>query len=146
MIGACRQIELTHRRPHQALTFRLELAKLSYLADAHIGVAEDVGVGRLGVGKSVVLNISGGLHALADGLAGFAKFIPAEFFVIDSGHFDVDVDAVEQWTGDSFLVFGNDSGGTCAGLDGVSCVPTWAGVYTIEVYNRKIKITPFQKR
>ncbi len=41
MISTSRQIELTHRCPHQALTFILQLAKLPYLPDAHIGVAED---------------------------------------------------------------------------------------------------------
>ena len=44
MIGSCRQIQLCHRRPHQALTLRqaqcgallLQPAKLSYLPDVHI--------------------------------------------------------------------------------------------------------------
>lgn len=36
MIGSRRQIKLTHRRPHQALTFRLERVKLLYLPDAYI--------------------------------------------------------------------------------------------------------------
>ncbi len=45
-------------------------------------------------GEELILYISGGLHALADGLAGFTEFISAEFFVIDSGDFDVDVDTV----------------------------------------------------
>ena len=39
-----RQIELTHRHPRQTLTLILQLAKLPYLSDAHIGVADDVGV------------------------------------------------------------------------------------------------------
>ncbi len=91
MIGSRRQIELTHCRPHQALTFGLELAKLPHLADAHIGIANDIS----GVGEALILYVSGGLHSLADGLAGFAEFISAEFFVIDSGDFDVDVDAVK---------------------------------------------------
>jgi hypothetical protein len=106
----------------------LELAKLPYLADAHICVTDDVG----GIGEALILNISGGLHALADRLAGFAEFISAEFFVIDSGDFDVDIDAVKQWTGDSLLVFGDD--GWCAGTGflRISMIATWAGVYTIE--------------
>jgi hypothetical protein len=53
------------------------------------------------------------LYALTDCLAGFAKFISAEFFVIDSGDFDVDIDTIKQWTGDTFLIFGDD--GRCAG-------------------------------
>jgi hypothetical protein len=42
MISACRQIELSHRRPHQALTFILQLAKLPYLPDAHISIRNNV--------------------------------------------------------------------------------------------------------
>jgi hypothetical protein len=48
VIGTRRQIKLRHRRPHQTLTLRLrstqrdafilQLAKLPYLPDAHIGV------------------------------------------------------------------------------------------------------------
>lgn len=58
----------------------------------------------------MVLNISGGLHALADGLAGFVELSSTEFFIIDSGDLDVNVDAVEQWTGNSLLIFGHDRG------------------------------------
>lgn len=54
-----------------------------------------------------LLNISRGLHALANGCACFSDSVAAEFFVIDSGNFDVDVNAVEQGTGDVFLVFGH---------------------------------------
>ncbi len=91
MIGARRQIELTHCRSHQALTFGLELAKLPDLADAHVGIADDIS----GVGEALILYITGDLHALADGFASFAEFISAQFFVIDSRNFDVDVDAVK---------------------------------------------------
>ena len=42
MIRSCRQIHLTHRRPHQTLTFVLQLAKLPYLPDTHVGIADDV--------------------------------------------------------------------------------------------------------
>ena len=51
-IGACGQLQLTHGRPHQALTlqqaqciaFSLQLTKLANLPDAHIGVGDDLGV------------------------------------------------------------------------------------------------------
>jgi hypothetical protein len=42
MIGSRRQIELSHRRAYQMLTIVLQLAKLPYLSDAHIGIANDV--------------------------------------------------------------------------------------------------------
>ena len=49
-IGSCREIHLTHCRPHQALTLRqaqciafsLQLTKLTNLPDAHIGVGNDI--------------------------------------------------------------------------------------------------------
>ena len=63
---------------------------MSDLPNAHVGIANNIS----GVGEALILYISGSLHALANGLAGFAEFIAAEFFVIDSGDFDVDVDAV----------------------------------------------------
>jgi len=66
MIGSRRQIELTHCRPHQALTFGLERTKLPYLPDAHVCVAKNIGIGRLGIGKSVMLNVPCGLNALTD--------------------------------------------------------------------------------
>ena len=37
------QIDLHHRRPHQALAFMLQLVKRPDLPDAHICVADDVG-------------------------------------------------------------------------------------------------------
>jgi len=42
MIGARRQIELTHRCPHQALSLILQPAKLTDLPDTHIRVANNV--------------------------------------------------------------------------------------------------------
>jgi len=68
MIGACGQLQLTHRRPHQALTFSLQLTKLPDLSDAHIGVGDDVGCFGVGIRESGLLNISSGLHSCTNGL------------------------------------------------------------------------------
>ncbi len=59
VISARREIELRHRRPHQSLTLVLQPAKPPYLPDAHIRVGDDIG--RLGIGKSVALNVARGL-------------------------------------------------------------------------------------
>ena len=48
------------------------------------------------------------MHTLADGFTSFTEPIPTEFFIIHSREFDVNIDAVEQWTGDLFLIFGED--------------------------------------
>ena len=42
VIGSCRQIVLRHRRPHQTLTFILQLAKLPDLPDTHICITNDL--------------------------------------------------------------------------------------------------------
>jgi hypothetical protein len=42
MIGTRRQVELAHCRPHQTLTFILQLAKLPDLGNPHVRVADDV--------------------------------------------------------------------------------------------------------
>ncbi len=98
------------------------------LADTHVCVADDIS----GVGEALILNISGGLHSLADGFASFAEFIFAEFFVVHTRDFDMDVDAVEDGTRDSFLVFGDNGRGAGAGFLCVSKMSAWAGVCIIE--------------
>ncbi len=59
MIGARRQIELRHRRPHQPLTLVLQPAKLPNLPDAHVRVANDVSTVIM---KSPGLDIPRGLY------------------------------------------------------------------------------------
>ena len=66
VLGSRREVHLAHRRPHQALTFILQLAKLTYLPHSHIGVTDNIG---LRIGKPLLLNVSCGLHARADGFA-----------------------------------------------------------------------------
>jgi len=47
-----------------------------------------------------------------------------QFLILEARHFDMDVDAVEQETGDAFLVFGNDAGRAGAGFDWVTIIVT----------------------
>jgi len=42
------------------------------------------------------------LHPLANRRAGFAQAISAEFFIVHARDFDVDINAVEDGTGDAF--------------------------------------------
>jgi hypothetical protein len=44
----------------------------------------------------------------------------------------VNVNAIQQWTIDPLLVFGNDSGRTPTGFLWVAKVATWTGIHTIE--------------
>ena len=77
----------------------------------------------------LVLNISSRLHTSANRLAGFAEAISAEFFVIYSGDFDVNIDAVKDGTGDALLVFGHHSRRTGTGLLTVPKVSARAGIH-----------------
>ena len=61
-----------------------------------------------------------GLDSLANRLAGFAQPIAAEFFVVSSWNFDVNINAVKDGTRDAFLRFGDDSGGASG--------QAWAGL------------------
>ena len=130
MIGTCREIELAHCCPHQALTFGLQLTKLPDLADAHVCITCDIRCFDIRVTNarvSLCLNISCGLNPLANRLAGFTQPVAAELFVIHTRDFDVNIDAVEQETGDSLLVIGNNSGGTGAGLLRVAVIAAGTG-------------------
>jgi len=69
------------------------------------------------------------LHALANGCACFANSVAAEFFVIYSWNFDVDVEAVEQGTGDVLLIFGDHCGRTGARLNGIPEIPARTGIH-----------------
>lgn len=84
---------------------------MPYLADAHICITQNVVAWGIGIGKPAMLNVPGGLHTLANGLAGFAESVSTELFIVNSWHFNMNINAVKQWTGDALLVFGDDSGG-----------------------------------
>ena len=92
MIGTRQQIELTHRRSHQTLTFVLQFAKLPYLSDAHIGIADDL---RAVTGESLLLNISRGLYSGAYRFARLPQPIPAQLFIIHARNFDVNVNSIK---------------------------------------------------
>ena len=83
-------------------------------------------------GISLGLNISCSLDAFANGFAGFAQPVSAEFFIIYTRNLNVNVDAVKQWTGDALLIFGHHGWGAGAGFLGVSIESARAGMYAIE--------------
>src|SRR5688572_4504134 len=96
MISTRRQIQLRHRRPHQALTLILQLAGLSYLPHVHICVANNArGAIR---GEALVLNIPRGLDTSPNTFRCPSYSIPAQLFIINSWNFDMDIDAIQQGT------------------------------------------------
>ena len=80
-------------RPAQHGAFILQLAELPYLPDANIGIANNLG--RTVLREAFVLNIARGLHALTDRFRRFSDSVTAQLIVIDTRHFDVDVDSIE---------------------------------------------------
>jgi hypothetical protein len=56
----------------------------------------------------------------------------SQLFVIDAWYFDVNVNPIQKWTRDSFLVFGHKRMRTSARLLGVPIKSTRTGVDTIE--------------
>jgi hypothetical protein len=76
----------------------IKLTELPNLCHAHIGVANDIRISRIGIRETGSLTFTRGLHALADRLACLAQTIPAEFFIIHSWNFDVNVNSIEQRT------------------------------------------------
>ena len=63
-----------------------------------------------------VLNIPCGLDTFANRLTGLIQSISAEFFIVHTRNFDVNIDEVKDGTGDALLVFGHDGRGTGTGL------------------------------
>ena len=103
-----------------------------FLADfvgTHFGIA-----GEFGACKADELAFADGLNTFTDGFGGFDLTFVGEFFIVDAGDFDVDVDAVEQGTTDAFLVAGDGHRGAATFFDWVTVVaagaPVWVAVAT----------------
>ena len=135
MTGRHWKIHFTHRRLHQTLTFRqaqysafvLQLAKLPYLSDMHISVADNVG---LRTSKALLLNVACHPDALANRLALLPRSVDAQLFVVHSLYFDMNVNPIQHGIGDSFLIFRNGSGSTPTGLLWV-IEPAVSGIYAV---------------
>ena len=115
----------------------LQSAKLPYLPDAHVRVADNV---RLRTGKALLLNIARRLHTLANRLAGLPHSITAQLFIIRAWDFDMDIDAVEQGTGDASLVFSNGSRRTPASFLRVTEVPAGRGAHNWTCFRAQWRI------
>jgi len=85
--------------------------------------------------KTLALYITRGLHARSDRIGRFTNSITAQFFVIHPRDFDVNVNSIEQGTGDSLLIFRRKGMRTGAGLLGIAIKSARAGVYAIELFS-----------
>lgn len=90
-----RQTKPIDRGDEQASGCGVELAGAAHVAGGHFGVALDGGAA-----VAVALDLAGGFDALADGGAGFGGFDRGDLVGGEGGHFDLEIDAVEQGAGD----------------------------------------------
>ena len=95
-------MQLLHGGLQQLLGRRFDMTEIAYLRRPHFGIA-----GILRPLEAHELALARCLHTLADRLGGFDLAFVGQFLVIDTGDFDVDIDAVEQGTADAFLVARN---------------------------------------
>ena len=107
MIGAGGEVELLRSSFEQFFTRGIYFAEIAHFGGSHFGVA-----GQFGAGEALELAFAGGLDAATDGGGVLDLAFVGEFFVIDAGDFDVDVDAVKEGAADAFLVAGDGGGAT----------------------------------
>ncbi len=90
-----------------------------------------IGGGRGGKrsGKAFGLDVTSAADTFADGGRAFAHTHLEQFLFGKTGHFDVEVNAVEEGTGDAFLVLGNGGRGTDALSEDIAVVAAGAGVH-----------------
>jgi hypothetical protein len=138
VIGARREIQLAHRRADQVVTGFIEFAEFAHFSHTHIGVADYVCPREM-----LPLTLAGGLHPRADGYAGFSQSITAQFVIIDTRDFDMDVDPIQHRAGDAFLVFGDGGGITGAGFLRITKIAARAGIPAIE---RIFRVKRLEKR
>ena len=119
-----RQMQLLHSCLQQFLGGGFDVAEVADFGGSHFGVA-----GQFGAGEAPELAFAGCLDAGTDGGGVLDLAFVGEFFVVDAGDFDVDVDAVEEGAADAFLVAGDGGGGAAALFDGVSVEAAGAGVH-----------------
>jgi hypothetical protein len=124
VVGARGKLELVHGGFDQAAGGIVQGAVFAYFGGAHIGIA-----GEIGAGETLALDLAGGFDAGAHGLGGFTQAGIAQFFIFHARDVDVNVNAVEERTGDALLVFGHYAGGAGAGFDRVAVVTAGAGVH-----------------
>src|SRR5438093_12929412 len=77
-----------------------ELAMLFEVTRGHARVAVYFRV----IAKTLLLKLPCAHNALADGSGSFLSAFAGDVAVLDRGHFNVQIDAVEQWTGDALPI------------------------------------------
>jgi len=130
VIGPGAHAQLLHGRFEQGLARSVHRAELAHLGGSHVGVALQRGVA---VGfhscKACPLSLPGCFHPVADGRAWLAQAVVGQLVVLDAGHLDVNVDAVQQRPRDTLLVAADHAEGAGALVDRVAVIAAGAGVH-----------------
>jgi len=100
VVGAGAEIQFGHRDANQLLRLVAELAMLLDLARPHSRVAVDLFVGP----EARLLPLTGTPNAIADWGGGFFGARAGDVAIFDGWNFDVEIDAVEQRSGNSLAI------------------------------------------
>lgn len=100
VVGAGTEVELGHGDADQVLGVVAELAMALDLARAHARVAIHFRVGM----ETGALGFAGALDAFANGGRRFFGARAGDVAVFDGGHFDVEVDAIEERTRNALAI------------------------------------------
>ncbi len=76
----------------------------------------------------VPLPLAGGFNLLLNRFRRLTQALVAQLVILHPGYHDVNVDAVEQWPRNAFLVFGDDARRTGTSFHRVTKVVAGAGV------------------
>jgi len=115
VVGASRKPEARNCVLHQLFAFPVQFAKAADRARGHLGVAEDAeGL------QAAELMRPRPENPVADGGRFFAPFVLGQVFVFHGRNLDVEIDPVEQRTGDAGKVALDQGRRTAAFVQGVS--------------------------
>jgi two-component sensor histidine kinase len=124
VVGASREPQPRDCVLHQLLTFPIQFAKTTERARRHLGIAENAeGL------ETARLALPSGENALPDGRRFFAFLVLGQFFVFHGGNLDVQIDPVEQRTGDSRKITLDQGRRAIAFVQRVAGITARAGIH-----------------
>jgi len=130
VVSARGELHLAHGGFHQLLSIRIQRAVFAGIRVFHICIGEDdplITTDR--ILKAFLLAGARCFHPRTDDRRGLPHTGVAQFLIFHARYLNVDIDAVEQRSGDTFLVLGDAGGGTGAGFAGIPIIPAGAGIH-----------------
>ncbi len=124
MESSCRELEALHGSLEQRLGGWIDLAELAHLSGSLVRVACDMRKG----GKASCLSLPSGKHPGTYVSGAFTHAAVGKLLIFHTGHFDMDIDAVEKGTGETLLIAGDGGRRTCTLARGVTQKAAWTPV------------------